>query len=424
MKTFRHSLRARIPALGLGLISAFGLMAGAAVVATPAAMAQAKSTPEFVNPYKEATAALQAKRWADAIAKADQAAPHAKSQQEKLAVAGVRVQAYYGNGNKAKLIEALDAQIATGGLSASQVRGNKSTIIGLYSQLGQDSKAVSLTREFITAYGGTSDLFAYLASEALKGGDRKGAIDNAQKAIDAARKEGKRPSEKWYNIIMKAHFDGGDMNGYYAALERAVLDFPKDDYWRALIIRAEKAPKFKRNDSQLDIYRAMAGAKIKMKTDDLKGFGEQALSRKMPIEAEAVFKPLFDNGTLGGASDKDAVRNKRLFDSAVAGAKDQKATGLAAAEKAAATAPTGWQYVEAGEQFMTSGDHAKAITLIRQGITKGGMPPETVALAQLRLGIAQLKSGDKEGARKTWAEIKADNGAQELAKAWTLISRS
>jgi tetratricopeptide (TPR) repeat protein len=397
---------------------------GAAILAAPGVVAQTSSTPEFVNPYKEANAALKARRWADAIAKADQASPHAKSQQEKLGVASLRVAAYAGSGNKAKQIEAMEQQIATGGLNAAQVRATRQGIIGLYSQLGQDAKAVQLTREFINSYGGTSDLYAYLASEGLKSGDRKGAIDNAQKAIDAARKEGKRPSEKWHNIIMKANFDAGNLDAYYAALERAVLDFPKDEYWRALIVRAEKAPKFRRTDTQLDISRAMQASKIKMKLEDLKGHGEQALSRRMPIESEAVMKPLFDNGTFGGANDKNAARNKSLLATAAAQAKSMREAGLAAAETAAATAPTGAAFAEVGEAYMTAGDHKKAIELMNKGIAKGGLPPEAVALVQLRLGIAQLRSGDKEGARKTWAAIKADNGAQELAKAWTLISRT
>jgi hypothetical protein len=38
--------------------------------------------------------------------------------------------------------------------------------------------------------------------------------------------------------------------------------------------------------------------------------------------------------------------------------------------------------------------------------------------------MAQHRSGQKDAARTTWAEIKADNGAAMLARSWTLISKT
>jgi hypothetical protein len=38
--------------------------------------------------------------------------------------------------------------------------------------------------------------------------------------------------------------------------------------------------------------------------------------------------------------------------------------------------------------------------------------------------MAQFKAGQKDAARKTWAEVKADNGAGWLARVWTAVSKT
>lgn len=80
-------------------------------------------------------------------------------------------------------------------------------------------------------------------------------------------------------------------------------------------------------------------------------------------------------------------------------------------------------FVDTGEGYMTTGDTAKAIDLITKGLAKGGMDEGQVALAKLRLGIAQFRAGKKDDARKTWADVKGDNGAAVLAKNWISISK-
>ena len=80
--------------------------------------------------------------------------------------------------------------------------------------------------------------------------------------------------------------------------------------------------------------------------------------------------------------------------------------------------------MQVGENYYTAGDYKKAVELIEKGIAKGQLEPGAHAYAQLHLGMAQYKAGQKDAARKTWAEVKADNGAGWLARAWTAISKA
>ncbi|MNC98509.1 hypothetical protein D3C83_164930 [compost metagenome] len=72
---------------------------------------------------------------------------------------------------------------------------------------------------------------------------------------------------------------------------------------------------------------------------------------------------------------------------------------------------------------MSTGDHAKAIELMKKGLEKGQIEPDDEQLIKLRLGIAQFKAGQKDEARKTWSEVTGDNGAGWLARVWTSLSK-
>lgn len=422
MTSFGKTLRSHASALGFGLAAALSAVAASSIAVAPA-YAQTETSMEFGKPYQEATAAYKAKSYSTALAKADEAGKHAKSVKEKLAVEQLRTGVYNAQGNKAKLVSSLEAQLAIGGLSADMVRSHKLTIAGTYAQLGQTSKALQLTKEYVNQYGGSSQQYAYLASSALAAKNTSEAISYANKAIDQSRKEGKKPSEKMFNIIMKANYDAGKMDDYYAALERAAGEYPKPAYMKGIIDRAEKAPRFDRNGLTLDVQRAYMAANIPMTDKDKREMAEQAVTRGMAAESVALFKEMFDSGKLGGASDPLAARNKGLYDRAKADAEAQKNGGLAKDEADAASQPTGLLYVQTGEKYIGMGDYAKAVELIQKGIDKGSLKPDELANAQLHLGYAQYKAGKKSDARKTWAAIKSDNGAQELGKAWTLIAK-
>ena len=421
MNTFGKAIRRRIPAIGLGLISALGVAAGGAVMSAPAAYAQ-KASKEFGQPFMEARTMIQAKNFSGALPKIEQAAPHAKSQAEKLGIEQLRTAVYAGTNNRQKLISSLEAQLALG-VDASTAQKHKRTILGLYGELGNDAKALQLTKDYLNQYGGDSALYAYVASNAFKAKNYADAISYSQKAIDQARKEGRRPDEKWLNIEARSYFDQGKMDQYFASVERAAAIYPKPEYLKILIQAAERAPKFSRAASQLDVYRATKAAGINMSKAEQLQMGEAAFSASLPVEAEAYLKPLAESGFLGGAEDRNAARNKKMWADIQAQARAERAGGIEGSLADAQKAPTGVVFANVGEAFLGLEQWDKAIDALQKGIAKGGMKPDELANAQLHLGIAQFRAGQRDAARKTWASIQADNGAQQLASVWTIISQ-
>ncbi len=422
MRSFGQRMRSSLSAVGLGMMSVAGAVAVSAVTEAPA-YAQ-KSSKEFVEAYQVATAALAAKNYSAAVSGADKAQPHAKTNQEKMALESIRVQSHYATKNHAGVIKAIESSFALGGLTADQTKSYKQLLASAYAETGNSAKAVQLTREFIDAYGGTPDQLAWLAQNDLKAKNYAGAVNYAQKAVDAARKAGQRPKEAWHKMIIQAHYDSKSMDAYYAALEKVVQEYPSENYWRLLVDRATKDAKFNRADLQLDMYRTLSAAKVSLKTNEQVEMAEQAMIRGASVEAEKILDPLFKQGLVGGADDRNADRNKRMYANIQKAAKDDKAGGLAASEKDAASKPTGAQLISTGEAYLGAGDYAKAVELFQKGIAKGQINENEAAYAKLRLGIAQFKAGQKDEARKTWGEVKSDNGAGSLARAWILISRT
>ncbi|MEP7209958.1 MAG: hypothetical protein ABI740_03895 [Alphaproteobacteria bacterium] len=429
MHTLGKIMRNRLPALGLGLVSAFGMVAVIGVTA-PAAMAQkadksGKQPPEskeFVAAYNAAVAAMQVKDWATELTNATTAVSLAKNPGAKLPAQQMQLQAYAGLGNKPEMLKAVEALLGEQGLPADQIKNYRSVQMGLYSELNNDAKAIELTKAFMKDYGGTPDQYLFLASYEAKQNDCPNAITDANKAIDGYKSAGQKPKETAYSILLKCYVDAKDNPNYYATVERAYGDYPKSELLRPLIDRTTKEPKFNRQKNILDVYRALAAAKVELKPSELADIGEQALSRANSSEAEKAFAQA-DKAGWTGVDATNQTRYKKMYEKAQADAKKDAAGGLAASEKDAATSPKGGVYANVADAYLGAGDNAKAIELFQKGLAKGAMDEGETAYAKLGLGIAQSRNGQKEDAVKTWGEIKGDNGAAVLAHDYILMSK-
>lgn len=425
MAVNRVNLCSAVSALAMGVTLACVGFAGSVAFAPAAVAAPIKSSPEFGKPMQEAKKAIESGDLTTAAAKLDQAAPHAKAPVEKLAIEQFRMSIAVKKKDTAAIIKAMEAQIATGALPASEVQKYRQQFPGLYDGQKNTAKAVEAAKAYIGQYGMDTQLASYLASKALAAKDYNGATDWINKAIEADKKSGKKPPQAWYEIALAAQYQkaGGasakDLSAYYTALERIVVDYPSEKYWRELTKRAEREAHYNKNDMGLDEFRLMVAAGIPLKPEEGVEMAELALTRFLPAEAVSVLKPLVDSGKVGGASDKKGERTKRLLADATAKA----ATDITPAIESEASADaTGKKLAQLAEVYMTHGQHDKAISSFQAAIGKiaDAAPKDS---AKLRLGIAQYKAGKKDDARKTWADVKADNGSAMLAHYWIIVSK-
>ena len=152
------------------------------------------------------------------------------------------------------------------------------------------------------------------------------------------------------------------------------------------------------------------------KTDEFMEMSQLALQAGLPTEGKAIVDKGFAAGVLGTGA--EAGRHQRLRDLA----NKQEVDGKAAIDQratAAAANKDGNELVQIGYAYASMGQADKGISLIEQGIAKGGLKrPED---AKLRLGLAMLQAGkNKAKAVQVLRSVQGADGAADLGKLWAL----
>jgi Flp pilus assembly protein TadD len=133
-------------------------------------------------------------------------------------------------------------------------------------------------------------------------------------------------------------------------------------------------------------------------------------------EAERVMKKGIDAGLFEG---DELTRAKRTLDAAKRKG-DQERVALPKAASQLAAAKTGDQIAKIGELYFSAGDYTQAASTLQKAVAKAGLTDPDGA--QMVLGIALKRKGDKAGAMKAFDAIK-DPKFAEVGKLWKTASR-
>ena len=150
--------------------------------------------------------------------------------------------------------------------------------------------------------------------------------------------------------------------------------------------------------------------------DDYIEMAQLAIEQGLPGEAQAVLQQAFTKKVF--KEQREIDRAQRLLDSAKKQASDDRGT-LASQAKGA---KSGDAEVRLGFAYMSYGMNAEAIAAIQSGLTKGQV--KNVDEANLMLGVANLRAGNKDAAKKAFAEVKTDPKLGRLASLWKLHAAS
>ncbi len=370
---------------------------------------------DVVQPLNDARTAIIAKDWATAKTKLDAATAKAKTPADKTQIERLRLAMAAETKDGKQQVASINMLVASGTLTPEEVKQYKSAIAKAHADAGDTAASLLAFRAYVEEYGGTAEQLIAIANDSSKANDHATAVTYANKAIAAAKASGK-PPESWYRLLMRAYQQQNLTAEYYGALEQAIVDYPTEQNWKLLIVRAQNEPKFSRA-THLDLYRTLMAAGVKLSVQEKRGAIREALvSRGLPNEALQLLEPAVASGELSTQDDKDDLAKAK------SGVTSDKA-GLAK-ETADALAKGDATFIaKLGEAHLSYGDYAKAVEVLQAALTKGIANPEEAAFARLHLGIAQFRAGQADAARATWAEVKSDNGATVLAQNWTLISK-
>lgn len=379
------------------------------------AFAQEALRPEMGKPLQAAQELIKAGKYKEALGKvrdADAVGP--RNANETLMVERMRIAAASGAGEIDTAAKAFEIIDASGKISGPDKIRMVESIAGSYYRATEYSKAMQWYQRYFKQ-GGTSAVNRTLMIQAqYLSGDLAGASRELMVEIEAAERSGATPAEDRINLLLNAAAKRKDVAAENFALERLVTYYPKKAYWVNLLDRLQRKPGFS-DRLLLDTYRLSLATDAMSSPNDYMEMAQLTLQAGLLAEGKAVLDKGFAAAVLGAGP--QAERHQRLRD-LVMKRLSENALKSADEENLVLAAKDGNGLVAIGMNAVSSGQAAKGVQLIQQGIRKGGL--NRADDARLHLGIALLAAGDHAKAQATFKSVAGTDGTGDLARLWAI----
>ena len=369
--------------------------------------------PEVGKPLQQAGDLLRAGKAKEALAKVNEADRAGnKTPAETLMIERMRGAAAQRAGDNATAAKAFEAAFATGKLSAAEQSQMAESLAFTYSQLKDNAKASQWVQKAQSLGNNSAQLKQLAAYLQAAGGDYNAIAKSAAAAVAAAEQAGKKPEEGDLLRLADAYQRTHNAGGEYAALEKLVANYPKKDYWAALLGRIQRKPGFS-DRFAVDVLRLKLATGNLTSADEYMELAQLALQAGYAPEGKAVVDKGMAAGVLGVGS--EAARHKRLLDLAV----KQEQEGKAHLAQEVEQARDGNALVQVGAQLVSYGQVDQGIDLLEKGIAKDQL--RKPADAKLRLGLAQLKKNKAKGLQ-TLRSVQGTDGVADIARLYAILA--
>jgi len=382
------------------------------------AFAQETLRPEVGRPLQAAQDLIKAGKYREALGKVREAeAAGARNANETYLIERMRLAAASGAGDADTAARSFEALSGSGRVSAADKLRMTESIAVSYYRSQQYAKAMQWSQRYLRDGGTSPAIRTMLIQSQYLSGDYAGAIKELMVEIQAADRAGTPPPEDRLKLLLNAASKQGDNNAYVFAMEKLVTYYPKKEYWVDLLSRMQRKQNFSDRLS-LDAYRLSLATGSMSAPADYMEMAQLALQADLASEGKQVIDKGMSSGALStGPQAERAKRLKALVDKKLA----EEVASRPEDERQAAAAKSGDPMVSLGMSYVFSGQAAKGVQLMQQGIAKGGLKrPED---AKLHLGIAQLVAGDKAKAQATFKTVQGADGTADLARLWALYAR-
>jgi len=390
----------------LALVAAFAVPASAQKPAAPAAAQPTqvvKPSSKALKAIIELQTAVNKNDTANIPAKVAAAQAVASTKDDRYLIGQLQLKAALAAKDNAATTAAIDTIAASGYLDAAK-------IAELYVSLGstmynnkQYPQAVAAFQKAAAANPSNPEATTLLGEALFAQGQKAEAVSAFQRAVQARVAAGQKPDEALIKRAVGVAYEAQSP----AAVDLArqwVAAYPSNASWSDAIA-------IYRNLSHPDIEGTLDLLRLMNAMGALKGAGEYGLYARAASEqnnfneAQAVLD--------AGIAAKVVNPTSAEFRDLVGGLKTKpKAT---AADLAAATksAQSGMALLRIGDRYYAMGDYAKAVELYKMSMGKPGVD---TAVANLHIGMALTRAGDKAGAT---AALNAVTGPRaEIAKFW------
>lgn len=412
----------RVKSLALASAIALSLATGVATLTPVTAVAAEQSANKITTkavavPMKKAQEAIQAKQWDTALAEIKKAqAAEKKTPFEAYQIDEFLAYVLIQQKKYSEAANVYERMLNSGFVPEEQRDERTKTLATLAFQVKDYKKSAEWAKKSLERQPNQQDMGQLLAQSYYLLNDYPNAAASMQKVIQQAERAGKVPEENWLQIVLSSHFKADNKEGVAQALKQMVRYYPNEEYWENLldIYRRKNA-----NDDRiiLGYYRLMDDVGALKDKGDIVEMAQLAMDAGVPGEAEEVVQRNIQNGVLKSDDKTEQGRFDRLLN----GAKKQASADKASLDQLAQEAEKssqGQALVALGHAYLSYDRYDEAIAALEKGIKKGGVTD--IDEAQILLGIAYMKKGQKEQARQAFRAVKDDSKWNDLSDLWVI----
>jgi hypothetical protein len=379
---------------------------------TPQPEAQASTAPEpqikvsskALKAISELQAAVKANDVANIPAKAAAAQAVAQTKEDRYVIAQLQLQAAMAAKDNNAVAAAANAIAASGYVDAQKTAGLYTAVGAQFYNAKQYPQAQAAFEKAIAAQPQAIEPQKLLA-EALNAQGRKAEGAAAlQKAMQLSAAAGQKPEEALYKRAVGMAYDVKSANAVELS-RQWVAAYPSQESWRNAfaIYRNLDNPD---PASLLDLLRLARATDALQGTGDYHAYAYEAANEANYGEAKSLIAEGIASGKIKATDPiiqeiQGVLRSKST----------PTAAELATAEKGARE-PTA--FLRVGDRYYGAGDYAKAADLYRQAQAKG----VDKNLANLRIGEALARAGDKAGATAAFSAVTGP--LADVAKFWMI----
>jgi len=386
-------------------------VAGTLLVVPATAVAQQKVSQKVGVPLKAAQEAIQKKRWDQALAKIKEADGTAgKTAFDQYKINEMLWYVYLQQGRNADAARVLEGQIASGQMPAAEKVQRTKTLAQLYARAGSYGKAAATAQQYLKSVPGDKDMQLLVANAYYQQKDYKGAIAAANKVMAG----GGTPSQDLLQLVLRSNYELGDSAGTAKALEQLLKFYPSADTWERVLDGYLKTTKH--DDALMALYRLAEDVGSLKTARQYTDMTQALVIGGFGIEGERIMQKGIAANVFEG---EEVARANRTLEAAKRKA-DAERLALPKAASQLAAARTGDAVEQVGELYFSAGDYANAIVTIQKALALGGLADTD--RAQMLLGIAAKRKGDKATAMKAFDAVK-DPKFAEIAKLWKTAAR-
>jgi tetratricopeptide (TPR) repeat protein len=415
----------RVRSIAVAISLALGAVVPAVTLLAPTAQAAEdkanKITTKAVGvALKAAQEAMAKKQWDAALTEINKAAAvEKKTPFEAYQIDEFKGYVLFAQKKYGEALPVYERLLNSGMMPAEQVDERTKTVAQLYFQQKDYNKTVQWSKKFLEKHPNQEDVSILLGQAQYLLNDYKAAATTMTGVINNAEKAGRKPDENWIQIVMSSYFkmQPQDKDGIGNALKKLVRYYPKSEYWDNLldIYRRKEGG----DRMTLGYYRLMNEVGVLKDKSDYVEMAQLAMDAGVPGEAQDMVQ----KGMAAGVLKSEDKTEQGRYDRLLAGAKKQADLDRGSLNQQATEAEkagTGQVLVGLGQAYLSYGDYDKAIAALEKGIAKGGVTDADEA--QISLGIAYLKKGQKEQAREAFK--KAQGKWKDLAELWSIRTQS